>query len=192
MAGNKKPARKVRKVKPGSDAFVVDLLQRGKSARRQRYLQRKHGVDKRNNLPLGHQLNQHKIEKTFGPLERVLQEQETTGTNLVDDDGDAVMHDPDDGWIKIVPGLLHMIFVFEHIARARVWPKMPEGLRVYALGLQIGRKLDQDDINGARETIAWMRKHIATLSPIQWTELFEWAVELGEKDEKEANEQKNT
>lgn len=185
MAGNKKPARKVRKLKPGTNAHLFDGLARAEKARIARYGQMNEKVRRLNNTPMGDPVNQHKIDKTFAPLERVLAEQERTGTNLVDDDGDVVMWDHEEGWVKIVPGILHMCFVFEHVARALVWPPMPPGLRVYALGLQIGRTIDQDDIAKSRETIAWMRKHIATLTPAKWTELFEWAVALGEKDEKE-------
>lgn len=174
MPGNKKP----RKPKRDFDSQLAN----GARQRQQRYALLNENVRRKNELPMGHPLNAHRLDKTFGPIERVLDEAEKTGTNLADEDGQPVMHDPEEGWVPLVPGLLHMCHIFDMIGRARTWPVQPPGLRAYALGLQIGRTITAEDLADSRATIAWMRKHIATLSPVTWSELFEWACTQDEKD----------
>lgn len=179
MAGNKKP-RKKRAVKTGSLGSVLEASLRGKRQHLAECKKMQARADYLNSLPMSHPASVHMIEKTLAPLIRFLDEHEAKGGFVVED-GEPVLWDGRD-WIQVVPGVLHMCFVFEKMAEACTWPKMPPGLRAYAIGLQIGRAIGPDDFRDSRETIAWMRKCMGTITPLKWRELFDWATSLDEKN----------
>lgn len=179
MPGNKKPRRKLG-VKSGTMESTAKALVRGAQQGKAEYLKQKARCDRLNQLPLSHPMSCHMIEKTMAPLERYLEDHERTGTVMVEDGTTEPVLWDGDAYIRIIPGILHMCFVFEKMAEARTWPKMPQGLRVYAIGMQIGRPVDADDFAASRETIAWMRKWMGTLTPLKWRELFDWATSLDE------------
>jgi hypothetical protein len=183
MPANKKPRRK-HGVKTGSGASAARAWGKGvvQAQKERRKLQAR--ADHLNTLPMSHPMSCHMIDKTMAPLNRFLDQHEQKG-GFVMEDGEPVLWDGEH-WVQVIPGVLHMCFVFEKMAQACVWPKMPPGLQVYAIGLQIGRPIDADDFKGARETIAWMRKCMGTITPLKWRELFDWATSLDEKEQQHA------
>jgi hypothetical protein len=183
VAGNKKP-RKKHGMKTGSDASIISAKVKAynQGIKERRKLQER--ADHLNTLPLSHPMSCHMIEKTMAPLDRFLDQHEQKG-GFVMEDGEPVLWDGE-CWIQVIPGVLHMCYVFEKMAQACVWPKMPPGLRAYAIGLQIGRSIDADDFKDSRETIAWMRKWMGTITPLKWRELFDWATSLDEKQQQNA------
>jgi hypothetical protein len=178
MPGNKKPRRQRTGLRTNSVEAREHAYLKGARQREALRTKARSRHDKRNSLPLAHPVNAHMIDQTYEPLERHLIEHEKTGTVLTDADNGAPMFYDGRDLVSIIPAMLHMCFIFENIARAREWPAMPQGLRVYTVGLQFGRPIDADDFAGARETIAWMRKQLGTLTPTEWTELFKWAITL--------------
>lgn len=183
MAGNKKPNRKA-----GGQVGFAQARQKGKAEYDRRLAQKNERIHKINNLPLGHPLNQRRIEVVFGPLERVLDEQESTGSLLFDEDGRAIMRDVDGGWYLLVPALLHMTHLYDVMADRLGWDEQPAGLRAFATKLAHEIRISQQDIEDARATLAWMRRNVATVTPAQFTELYDLAGELDKREDERARE----
>lgn len=182
MAGNKKARKKKGGPARTEQEFFVKLA-RNKVERMRRYERLNETVHQRNNLPLGHPLNQHKIDKTFKPLEQVFVDQEQGKGMLADEQGNLVIYDEDDQeFVPFVPGILHMCHLYDMIGGALTWDRQPPGLRAFVLKLARDEKVNQQDVDDARVTVKWMRDRIATVTPTKWTELFEWATSLDEKE----------
>lgn len=171
MPANKKPR------KPHKTVGLAAAIAKGKVGRLQRYGQLNERIRLKNNLPLAHPLNVWKLNKTFKPLHMVLDEQDKFGSILCDEEGRPLMRDEDDqDFMLLVPGVLHMCHVFDHLAASLVWGKQPNGLRAYVLKLANDVPIVAGDTNDARAAIAWMRERIGQLSPARWTEQFTAAV----------------
>lgn len=184
MPGNKKNKRKPAPKGIGTDAHRIALLRKGKVQRHARYVQLNDRIRLKNNLPLAHPLNVWKLDKTFKPLLKVLDEHDATGTMLVDEEGKPLMWDEDDqDFMYLVPGVLHMCHVFELIGGALVWGKPPPGLNALALKLARNEKLVAGDTDDARATIGWMRDKLGKVSAAEWSEKFDWAVKLAEQQQ---------
>lgn len=182
MAGNHKPRRK------GGPKALGKILAESKAARSKRYQQKSDRRRYIDNLPLGHPMNHARIEKTFKPLEKVLNEQEATGTMLFDEEGNALMWDEiDQDFLFLVPGLLRMCAVFDMVAAEQaVWGKQPPGLRALALKLANKLALNQTtDVTDARESVAWMRERVAKLSPAAWTGIHDRFVNMEAREREE-------
>jgi hypothetical protein len=170
MAGNKKPRKKLGKL-GGMGAAV--------RARASKVAQAQNEVDRLNMLVrvqnltgLGHESNRYKVDLTFGPMETALDRIEATGEMEVDEDGDACMRDPLDGsQIAFGPALVSSAKIFARIAPRFDWPPMPDGMRRAGAKVCNGMLLDDFDIAGMRETIAWMRAAIAEITPNEWSEI---------------------
>jgi hypothetical protein len=177
MPGNKKP-RKAKQKNVGA------LLNKAHGQRLRRYQKLNDRIRLKNNLPLAHPLNAWKLDKTFKPLLKVLDEHDATGTMLVDEEGKPVMWDEDDqDYMYLIPGVLHMCHVFELVGSALVWGKQPPGLNALALKLGRGEKLSAGDTDDARATIAWMRERLGKVSAVEWSEKFDWAVGVAEQQQ---------
>lgn len=184
MAGNRKPNRKKGGGAPKTSEQFFAQLDKQTLARQQRYREKNKRTSLKNELPIGHPLNRHKIDKTFKPLEQVLVEQEQGKGMLADEDGQVLIYsEQEQEFIPFVPGMLHMCYLYDKFAEAQVWGKQPPGLRAFTLKLGRDEKVNQQDIDDARATIAWMRERVATVTPARWTELFVWACELDRKEQ---------
>lgn len=163
--------------KPHKTVGLAAAIAKGKVGRLQRYGQLNERIRLKNNLPLAHPLNAWKLDKTFKPLNAVLDEQDKLGSVLCDEEGRPLMRDEDDqDFMLLVPGVVHMCHVFDLIAAARVWGKQPSGLRAYVLKLANDLPIEAGDTADARETIRWMRDRIGKMTPSQWSEDFGAAV----------------
>lgn len=181
MPNNKKP----RKPAPKS---ITAIVAKGARQRMQRYGLLNERIRLKNNLPLSHPLNVWKLDKTFKPLNVVLDEQDKLGSILCDEEGRPLMRDEDDqDFMLLVPGVVHMCHVFDLIAAARVWGKQPPGLRAWVLKVDRKERDTPQDRDDARETIGWMRDRIGKMTPIQWSEEFGAAVSrIDAEDAREA------
>ena len=187
MAGNSKSKRKPAPKGIGTRAHTVAMLAKAKAARHAKYEQINERARMKNNLPLGHPLNVYKLDKTFKPFLAVLDEQDRTGTMLVDDKGQPLMWDEDaHDYTHLVPAILHMCHVVELVAGALVWGKMPPGLNAMALKLARNEKLVEGDTDDARATLAWMRERMSKTTVVEWSERFAWALDLAEKQQEAA------
>lgn len=179
MPASKKP-RKKRAMKGGTEQSILEATMRGRLQGYSNYKKQVERCERLNSLPMSHPVSRHMIDKTMAPLYAFLEQHETKGGFVVED-GEPVLWDGKD-WIFVIPGILHMCFVFEKMAEALTWPKMPPGLRVYAIGLQIGRPIEPSDFIDAHATIAWMEAQMGKITPLKWRELFDWATSLDEKE----------
>lgn len=168
MAGNKKARRKPGKVKP-----LDVMLAQAKADREKRIATKNARIRKIDSLPLGHPMNVHRIDLVFRPLERLLDEQEQTGSLLFNEDGQAVIYDEfEQDYMLLVPSLMDLCGVFDMVAKEKaVWGSQPMGLRAFALKLASDRPLDNTDVVDARKTVAWMRERVALVSAKEWTRL---------------------
>lgn len=148
-------------------------------------------IKMRNALPIGHELNRHKIDMTFQPLESLLASVEETGEITTDTRGDPVMWDEqEECWMPLGPGIHNMVAMFDRAAQIYSWPEsQPPGLRRLGAKLDADMPLFQSDTDDARVTIAWMRKWIVGVTPNQWTEISEQMVrefEAATQDQRKA------
>lgn len=167
MAGNKKPHRV-----SGNRASAIERLDIGRHARKVKWSQDELTLIKlRNNLPMSHELNAHKIELTFGAIELYLSEQEVTGESQVNERGDPVVVDPVDG--DLIPAGLafkNQHIMFAALSKRFGWGEVPDGLRRMGAKLDAGMLLFDSDMRDARIALDWMREHIADVTPNQWSE----------------------
>lgn len=133
----------------------------------------------RNALPLGHEVNRHKIDATFAPLEQFLVQQETDGESFVNDKGEPLMWDErEQAYINVAEGIANMCWMFELAAQLWGWDDQTGGLKKLGNKLFAGMVLFGSDVAAARETIAWMREKIAQVKPNQWSEVLELAEKI--------------
>lgn len=184
MAGNSKARRKPGKVHP-----IDVMLAKAKRSREQRIATKNARLRHIDSLPLGHPMNAGRVDKVFRPLERVLDEQEKSGTMLFDQDGNALMWDEiDQDFMLLVPGLVRLCAIFDWVGDERGWERQPPGLRALAYKLADKRPLDQDaDVIDARASVAWMRDKVATISPADWTDLHDRFVAMEQNEKGETN-----
>jgi hypothetical protein len=178
MAGNKKARRK-----PGKAPDINHVVQTAYNQRIKKVRAMNKRIHKRNDLPMGHPVNQHKIDGTFVPFERWLKEQEDTGTMLVDDEGRPVIRDPDDEvFVHVAPQLMNMAHVFDMLVKIYTFDKQPPGVRALAMKLIHDLPLDQSDVDDARTAFNWMRKTVAKVTPSQWSDTIELVERLDKKE----------
>lgn len=134
----------------------------------------------RNNLPLGHELNQHKIEGVFGPLEIALEQARDTGEFPVDDRGKPSIWDTvAEEWKELCDCVANMCWVFGLLGVQQKWEEdAPPGLAQLAKRLDYGMLVTVREFEPAFDTIRWMRERVATVTPNQWTDAFELACKL--------------
>lgn len=184
MAGNKKPKRK-----GGARRDFVTRQAAATADRLRTKAKQQARIDRINHLPMGHPLNAPSIDKTFRPIERLLDEHEATGTIMADQDGNPLIRDEDgQEWIPLVPAMLHMTHLFDVVARCQTWISQPPGLRAYTMALEHNLPLTPQHFADARATIIWMRELIATVTRARWTELFFWACEQDALAEERAHQ----
>lgn len=174
MAGNKKPNRK-----PGNRASVIERMDLGIYAKAKNIAQRETLLIRmRNAMPMGHEVNQHKIDLTFGAIEGYLAEQEKTGESLVNERGEPVVVDPVDG--ELIPAgraFKNQHAMFSALAEAHGWGAVPGGLRRMGAKLEADMILFESDMFDARRALAWMREHIVEITPNQWSETLDRLIE---------------
>jgi hypothetical protein len=178
MAGNKKPNR--RRGERRQTSVTVPNVARAFAVAEQREIERRNTLTSwRNALPLGHELNQHKIDEVMAPLEGFLHDVETTGEAAVDDDGKPVFwSDEDRDWVPIGQAILSMTMMLELVARNFTWGSIPTGLRDLAIKIEDGHLFDQHDTAAARSAIDWIRRRVAEATPNQWGAAYAEAVKI--------------
>jgi hypothetical protein len=179
MAGNKKPKRK-----GANRPSVVERLHQSEwSKRRQAQEAEATLIRMRNALPLGHEVNAHKIEGVFGSLEKVLAEARDTGEFHVDERGKPCMWDEvGEGWKDLCEAVGNMCWVIALLGQQQKWTDdQPPGLSQLVKRIDYGMPVYARDFAGAFDTIAWMREKVAGVSPNQWSEAFDLACRIEEE-----------
>lgn len=169
MAGNKKPNRKPTPKGIGTNQRLVERMDHG-LAERQR---RKDSVLARNHrltlLPMGHPANRHVLDLTFGPLYKMFDDSEKTGTHLFDESGIAVMWvERDQCYTPIVEACVQLTSQFEFTAGELGWGAVPAGLLAYGMKLAAGQILTDADLADARAAVQWMRDRLAGITCYDW------------------------
>ena len=172
MAVSKKP-RKKRKVS------VIERLHHAKYQKAKTHANAENMLIRlRNAMPLGHEVNRHKIDATFDPLEQFLMQQETEGESFVNEKGEPLMWDErEQAYINVAEGIANMCWMFELASKLWGWTDQTAGLQKLGNKLFAGMVLFASDIEAARSTIAWMRERIAEVKPNQWSQVIELAAE---------------
>lgn len=169
MAGNSKRKRKPTPKGIGTAQRLNALSDAGLSERVKRNKERRDRNLRLTRLPLGHPTNRHVLDWTFGPLHKMFDEHERTGTHLFDDDGMAVMWvERDQCYTPIVEGCIQLHRQFEYTAAERGWGDVPPGLLAYGAKLARGVRLDMQDLADARETVKWMRDQLSEITCWDW------------------------
>lgn len=131
-----------------------------------------HEVARKNNLPLGHPDNRHKLDLTFGPVEKWLGTIVATGEIDVMNNGVAVFQTETetDHWWPVVEAFLAVCDTFELVAADLKLPDQTAGMRRLAKKVEVDMPLFEPDINAARTSISWMRQISETLTATQFSE----------------------
>lgn len=169
MAGNKKPNRKKTPKGIGTPQRMVERMETGLAERHKRNVDRRNRNLRLTKLPLGHPTNQHVLDWTFGPLYKMFDEHERTGTHMFTDDGQAVMRvERDQCYTPIVEACIELHRQFEYTAEERGWGDVPPGLLAYGAKLARGARLDMQDLADARATVQWMRDRLSEITCWDW------------------------
>jgi hypothetical protein len=127
-------------------------------------------VQKTNDLPFSDPANFPRIAMVFQPIERILDELCATGYIDSDDTGAPLLFNKDDGvWYPMVPALESMCDTYSKMASVYGWEDHTDGMRKLAKRLQLEMPVFQTDVDRARETIAWMKETILTITPNQFS-----------------------
>lgn len=137
--------------------------------------------DRKNNLPIGHHDNVHRIDETFSPIEALLENIVFTGDIDVSSKGQPLLLDPKDNvWYPMVPALVSMCDTFTQLARQFSWDDQTADMRRLAKKLDVQMPLFIKDIDGARACLVWMREKIRQVTPQQFSNE---AIEIQIRDE---------
>lgn len=170
MAGNKKPSR-VAKNRPSviQRREAADFVQRDREEQIARMC---------NLLPMGHDVNRHKVDSVFGAIAGYLDEIERSGESPADARGTPVVVDPHDGdELPAALAFTNQHTMFGELARRYGWGRAPDGLRRMAAKLSAGMLLFDSDIADARTALAWMRVHVEDVTPNQWSDALNAMIE---------------
>lgn len=171
MAGNKKPKRKPTPKGIGTPQRMVARMEQGLVERQQR----KDAMRARNHrltlLPMGHPANKYVLDLTFGPLYKMFDEHERTGTHMFAENGIAVMWvERDQCYTPIVEACVQMSEQFEFTAGELDWGTVPPGLIAYGMKLAAGIRLNASDLADARAAVQWMRDRLSGINCYVWYE----------------------
>jgi hypothetical protein len=121
---------------------------------------------KLNDELFSHPDNVHKLELTFGPMERWLDEQVRTGESEALPNGTLVFRpSPDDEYYPVGDSFMSVADSYELIAADQGIPDQGDGLRKLAARVNAGMPLDLPAIQAAKKSLAWMRSVTMSLSP---------------------------
>lgn len=132
-----------------------------------------HDVRRKNDLPIGHPDNRHKLDMTFSPIEKWLDTFKETGEYDVLSQGGVAIFQPQgdkDDWFPIVESFLAVCDTYELIARNVGVPDQTEPMRLLARKIHYDMPLAASEITAAKATIAWMRQITEALTPLQFSD----------------------
>lgn len=169
MAGNSKRKRKPAPKGIGTMARKVERMETGLVERRKR----KAEVLARNQrlalLPMGHPANAYVLDLTFGPLYKMFDDHDATGSHMFMPDGRAVMWvERDQCYTPIVDACFELSQQFEFTAGELGWGDVPPGLMGYGAKLARGARINAEDQADARATVQWMRDRLSEINCITW------------------------
>lgn len=175
MPGNKKtkrkngPRRRIEiKAPPVAQVFAQGLVDD--------YARLDALVKMKNTLPLGHDLNRHKIDEVMLPLETFVRDMETTGEAPVDEHDRLIFWCENDAdWIPLGDGILSMYMMLDLVAPHFGWGPIPTGLRDLVVKMESDQAVDQHDTAAAHTAMDWIRIHVAEVTPSQWGAAYEQA-----------------
>lgn len=168
MPGNSKKRRK-----PGRPAATDrdQVLAKAKGERAKLHAKLMERNRRLSLLPMGHPANAYVLDWTFGPLYKMFDDQERTGTHLFGDDGVAVLWvERDQCYTPVVEACMQLHEQFEFTAAELGWGEVPPGLLSYGVKLAAGLLLSSEDQQAARATVAWMREKLEGISCIDWAQ----------------------
>lgn len=151
----------------------LDSIRQSKAAKHANEIARQEAeIERKNNLPIGHPDNRHKLDKTFSPVEKWLDTIVATGDIDVMNNGVAVFQTEADTnhWWPVVEAFLAVCDTFELVASDLNVPDQTDGMRKLAKKVEVDMPLFQADIDAARASVSWMRSISETLTPSQFSE----------------------
>ena len=158
-----------------ADRFMrkIEVVRKAKQAKLDREVAEYNAeIDRLNHLPIGASENRYKLENTFGPIEKFLQQiVETCEFDVLASDGTAVFQTEwEKGrWWPVVDSFLAMCDVYELAAADLKIDSHTKGIRQLANKVDHGMMLFQSDIDMAQASINWMREITAAMTPIEFS-----------------------
>jgi hypothetical protein len=173
VAGNKKKKRKPAPKGIGTPQRMVERLQTGLKERQKRIIAKNERIERLNNLPMAHPVNASRLN-VFGAIDKMIDEEEATGTLLYSDEGKAVMwEDRMHDFVEVVSSLLAVTHLMQFICKKYALGTVPYGLIAFALKVDRGEKLTDADREDARATCNIIREKLGRITPEQWKEAHE-------------------
>lgn len=122
-------------------------------------------------LPMGHPANKYVLDLTFGPLYKMFDDHDATGTHMFTAGGQAVLWvERDQCYTPIVDACFELHDQFQYTAAELGWGDVPAGLLGYGVKLARGELISTEDQADARATVQWMRDRLSEISCITWAE----------------------
>lgn len=173
MAGNSKRKRKSAPKGIGTHARMVERLQTGLIERQKRIIKKNARIERLNNLPLSHPINASRLS-VFIAIDKMIDDEERTGGLLFSEEGKAVMwEDRMHDFVEVVSSLLAVTHLMQFICRKYTLGTIPNGLTAFALKVDRGDKINDQDRADARATCAAIREKLGRITPVQWKEAHE-------------------
>lgn len=164
MAGNKKSKRK-----PAPKGInTAARLGRGLVERNRRIMKKNERIDRLNNLPLSHPMNESRLN-VFVAIDKMIDDEERTGGLLFSEEGKAVMWEERmQEWVEVVSSLIAVSHFMTFVCRRYTLGTLPNGLTAFALKVDRVEPINDADRADARATCAWIRGALGKISPVQW------------------------
>lgn len=170
MPGNKKSKRKPAPKGIGTTGRMVERVQTGLVERQKRIVKKNERIERLNNLPLSHPMNASRLD-VFVAIDKMIDDEERTGGLLFSDEGKAVMWEERmKDWVEVVSSLLAVSHLMQFICNKYTLGAIPNGLNAFALKVDRGDKITEQDRQDARATCAVIREKLGRISPMQWKE----------------------
>lgn len=168
MASNSKRKRKQAPKGIGTVERMVERMETGLVERRKKNMAVRERNIRLSKLPMGHPANAYVLDLTFGPLYKMFDDQEKTGSHFFAE-GQAVMWvERDQCYTPVVDACFELTQQFQFTADELQWGDVPPGLMAYGAKLARGERILLADTADARATVQWMRDQLAGISCITW------------------------
>lgn len=170
MPGNSKKKRKPAPKGIGTHDRMVERMNTGLVERQKRIIAKNERIERLNNLPLSHPMNASRLS-VFVAIDKMLDDEERTGTLLFTPEGKAVMWEERmRDYVEVVSSLLAVTHLMQFIARKYTLGTVPNGLTAFALKVDRGDRINDQDRSDARATCAVIREKLGRITPTQWKE----------------------
>lgn len=121
------------------------------------------------NVTFANPLHAGKIDRVFGPVDRLFDSYVDTGLDTLPDGTPLLIVESEQTWCPLVPALESMCDTFSKLARTKGWEDCTDGMRRLAKRFELQMPVFQKDVDAARASVRWMRQQTLLITPKEFS-----------------------